>query len=86
MNGHYFVHGRCFMCQQPISFDPTSVPSVKVGRQGLPVQGPADPVATTHPLCLECVRDLNNDRRKAGLPHRWNENPAAWQLVEGLPE
>jgi hypothetical protein len=82
---HHFVFGRCFLCDTPITFDPTRVPSVPLGRDGLPVQAPGAVVEHRAPLCRECVLKINADRRSRGMP-TWDEDERIWETVEGLPE
>jgi hypothetical protein len=82
---HHFVFGRCFLCGVPISFDPTRVPSVSLGRDGLPVQAPSAVVDRREPLCRDCVLKVNAERRPRGMP-TWDESPSIWETVEGYPE
>ena len=57
MPGFIYCHGYCFGCGRAFSFNPHRVPSIT------PPGG-----HTREPVCLECVKLVNPDRKRKGLP------------------
>ncbi len=54
--GYALVLGQCFSCQQPFSFNPVRVPSIR------------DNKGERQPVCKVCIDRANPQRIANGLP------------------
>ena len=49
------VHGECFGCKQPMAFNSSHVPSIRIAGK-------------REPFCRQCVETANPIRKANGLP------------------
>lgn len=68
MTGYLFALGNCVACRALISFNPQSVPSIRVNHAGQP-----DPNGHCEPLCRSCAEKLKTMLQAKGLP--WHPIP-----------
>jgi hypothetical protein len=75
MPGEVFAIGPCWLCKQPFSFDPETVPVVYVDPQtGLPPADNDDVAilrSRRRQLCYGCARDCALIRQAQGLADLW---------------
>lgn len=75
--GYAIVVSPCLVCRRPFGYNPNLVPS-HPARNGEPSLDPTDP---KQPICLECVKLINEARAMTGAP-QWPIHPDAYEPVD----
>jgi len=70
MNGGFYAMGPCWSCGKRFAFAPERVPSIPIDPvSNRPPDLGGDPArAILRPICEDCVRLANANRRMAGRP------------------